>query len=51
MLTLDSPNLDWVSLARGHGVEGARATTLDELADELRRAFSRRGPCLIELLL
>lgn len=51
MLSLDRPHLDWVALARGHGVEGARATTLDELALQLGRAFSRRGPYLIELAL
>jgi acetolactate synthase-1/2/3 large subunit len=50
MLTLDRPNLDWVALARGHGVEAARADTLDALAEKLQRAFSRRGPYLIELV-
>lgn len=50
MLTLDRPDLDWVALARGHGVEGSRATTLDELGAQLKRAFSRRGPYLIELV-
>jgi acetolactate synthase-1/2/3 large subunit len=51
MLTLDRPNLDWVSLARGHGVEAARAATLGELGGALREAFGRRGPYLIELAL
>ena len=51
MLTLDRPALDWVALARGHGVEGARATTLDELAAQCKRAFARRGPYLIELVI
>jgi acetolactate synthase I/II/III large subunit len=50
MLTLERPYLDWVALARGHGVEGARAATPDELALQLERAFSRRGPYLVELL-
>ena len=51
MLTLDRPDLDWVALARGHGVEAARVLTLEELAQQLGRAFSRRGPFLIELVL
>jgi acetolactate synthase-1/2/3 large subunit len=51
MLTLDRPDLDWVALARGHGVEATRAATLDELGDQLGRAFSRRGPCVIELVI
>ncbi len=51
MLTLDRPDLDWVALAKGHGVEAGRATTLEAFADEARRAFARRGPYLIELVL
>jgi acetolactate synthase-1/2/3 large subunit len=51
MLTLDRPELDWLALARGHGVESGRATTLDELAVELERGFARRGPYLVELLI
>ena len=51
MLTLDRPALDWVALARGHGVEGLRATTLEELANGIGRAFSQRGPYLIELVI
>jgi acetolactate synthase-1/2/3 large subunit len=50
MLTLDRPHLDWVALARGHGVEASRAVVLDELAAQLKAAFSRRGPYLIELV-
>ena len=51
MLTLDRPDLDWVSLARGQGVEGGRAVTLEALAEQMKRAFSRRGPYLIELVM
>jgi acetolactate synthase I/II/III large subunit len=51
MLTLDRPDLDWVALARGHGVDAARASTLDQLAAELSRAFARRGPYLVELVI
>jgi acetolactate synthase-1/2/3 large subunit len=50
MLTLDRPHLDWVSLARGLGVESARAATLDEFARHLKSAFVQRGPYLIELV-
>lgn len=51
MLTLDRPHLDWVALSRGQGVEAARATTLDALGRQLKRAFARRGPYLIELVM
>jgi acetolactate synthase-1/2/3 large subunit len=50
MLTLDRPNLDWRSIARGHGVDAGQATTLDELAAQLRRGLATTGPYLIELV-
>ena len=50
MLTLDRPNLDWQSIARGHGVEAGQATTLDELAVQLQRGLASSGPYLIELV-
>ncbi|MGZ8202390.1 MAG: acetolactate synthase large subunit [Burkholderiales bacterium] len=51
MLTLDRPALDWVALARGHGVEGTRATTLEEFAEQLQHALAHRGPRLVELVI
>ena len=49
MLTLDRPDLDWLALARGHGVEAGQATTLDEFAAQLGRGLATTGPYLIEL--
>ena len=51
MLTLDRPDLDWLSLARGHGVEAGRATDLDQLGKELKRGLASQGPYLIELVM
>jgi acetolactate synthase-1/2/3 large subunit len=51
MLTLDRPDLDWISLARGHGVDAGRATTLDELAAQVRRGLAVKGPYLVEVVL
>ena len=51
MLTIDRPTIDWVSLARGLGVESGRVTTLDELAAELRRGLAAKGPYLVEVVL
>lgn len=51
MMSLDRPNLDWLALARGHGVEAGRALDLEELAREFRRAMAVRGPYLIELVM
>ena len=49
MLDLGNPNLDWVKLANGMGVEAARATTLEACADLMRESFRQDGPFLIEL--
>ncbi len=49
MLDLGNPNLDWVALAKGMGVEAARATTLEACADLMRQSFKQSGPFLIEL--
>jgi acetolactate synthase-1/2/3 large subunit len=51
MMSLDRPNLDWVALAKGHGIEAGRAYDLGELAREFKRAMAVRGPYLIELVM
>ena len=48
LFDLGRPDLDWVSLARGMGVEAARVETLEGFADTFRAACGRRGPFLIE---
>jgi len=50
MLDLGNPDLDWVKLAGGMGVEAARATTMEECAGLMARSFRADGPFLIELL-
>ena len=51
MLDIDRPTLDWVLLAKGHGVEASRVDDLEALAAALRRALAGPGPCLIELVI
>ncbi|WP_144637945.1 acetolactate synthase large subunit [Bordetella genomosp. 13] len=51
MLDLDKPDLDWVHLARGMGVEAVRVDTVEGYARALQDAFSRKGPYLIEALI
>lgn len=51
MLDLGNPDLDWVKLANGMGVEGAVARDLDTLCDLMRESFARPGPFLIELMI
>ena len=46
-----SPELDFVSLARGMGVPATRATTAEEFTDQLERALAPDGPALVEAML
>jgi acetolactate synthase-1/2/3 large subunit len=48
---LGNPELDWVHLARGMGVEGRRAETADDLVDALRWSLSTSGPSLVDVRL
>jgi len=51
MLEIGRPDLDWVTLAKGHGVPATRAETLDALGSQLKDALAERGPRLIEVML
>jgi acetolactate synthase-1/2/3 large subunit len=51
MLSLANPELDWVSMAKGMGVEGVRVETIDDFAKAFRGGCSRRGPYLIEVMI
>ncbi len=48
LLDLGAPDLDFVALANGMGVPATRATTAEELADQLRTALGEPGPHLIQ---
>jgi acetolactate synthase-1/2/3 large subunit len=41
--------LDWVSLARGHGVPGARADDMESFVRALQGGLASGGPSLIEV--
>jgi acetolactate synthase-1/2/3 large subunit len=51
MLNLDEPALDWVMMAKGMGVEAARATTAEEFTTLFKAALGRKGPFLIEAVI
>jgi acetolactate synthase-1/2/3 large subunit len=51
MLSFDKPKMDWVSLARGFGVQAERATTMESFNKALQAGLSQRGPALIEVAL
>ncbi|MGV7246147.1 thiamine pyrophosphate-dependent enzyme, partial [Caballeronia sp. M23-90] len=50
MLSLDRPDLDFVALAKGHGVPARRADTLDAFSKALAQSLAEAGPSLIELV-
>jgi acetolactate synthase-1/2/3 large subunit len=51
LFDLSRPPLDFVSLARGMGVDAARAETADDLVRALERALGEPGPYLIDAIL
>jgi acetolactate synthase I/II/III large subunit len=51
MLDLGNPDLSWVKIANGLGVEAARATTMEQCADLMSQSFRKSGPFVIELMI
>jgi acetolactate synthase-1/2/3 large subunit len=51
LFDLGNPDMDWVRIANGFGVEAARAATIESFADVFAHANSRPGPFLIELVI
>jgi len=51
MLDLSGPELDWVALAKGHGVQAVRVSTVSEFAKVFKAACANKGPFLIEAML
>jgi acetolactate synthase-1/2/3 large subunit len=51
MLDLSNPIIDWVSIARGMGMEATRARKVSEFEAAFARAMAMRGPHLIEVIL
>ena len=51
LMELTDPTLDWIKLAEGHGVEAARAESMERFDEIFRSALSRKGPMLIELVI
>jgi acetolactate synthase-1/2/3 large subunit len=50
MMDLGNPDLNWVRMAQGMGVEAARADTADAFADLFAASLTRKGPFLTELV-
>jgi len=51
MLDLHNPEMNWVKIAEGLGVEASRATTCEEFAAQYGSAMKHRGPHLIEVMI
>jgi acetolactate synthase-1/2/3 large subunit len=51
MLSLSRPDLDFVKIANGMGVDAERACTAEEFTAALERALAARGPRLVEAIL
>lgn len=51
MTNLNSPDIRWVQLATGLGVEADRATNAEEFSELLKRAMEKTGPFLIEAVI
>ncbi len=49
MFEIGRPDLDWVHLAKGMGLPGARVTSLEGFAKALQEGFEGDGPSLIEV--
>jgi acetolactate synthase-1/2/3 large subunit len=51
MLDLHNPELDWVKLATGMGVDASRATNIEDFDAQFSSAMKARGPRVIEVVL
>jgi acetolactate synthase I/II/III large subunit len=49
MLKLDRPNLDFVALAKGMGVQGRAVSDVDDFVKALAEGVAEKGPRLIEV--
>ena len=50
MFDVDNPMLDWVALAKGHGVPGTRTDDMDGFVKALTDGLTGSGPSLIEVV-
>jgi acetolactate synthase-1/2/3 large subunit len=49
LFDIDRPTIDWVHLAKGMGVPGTRASSMETFANALKNGFESGGPMLIEV--
>jgi acetolactate synthase-1/2/3 large subunit len=51
LFDLSSPPIDFAAIAQGMGVPATRATTAEELSEQLERALAEPGPHLIDAII
>ena len=51
MLDLRRPDLDFVALAKGMGVQASRAETAEQFTEQFERSLAEPGPHVIDALL
>ncbi len=51
MLDLHNPEMNWMQIASGLGVEASRAATAEQFAAQYELAMKQRGPRLIEVMI
>ncbi len=51
MFDMMDPDLDWVALAKGHGVPAEKVTTMEAFNAAFQSGLDRTGPYLIEVVL
>lgn len=49
MFDIEEPLIDWISLARGHGVSGQKADDMESFCTALKAGLQSDGPYLIEV--
>ena len=48
LFDIGNPEIDWVDLAKGFGVPGAKAQSADDLCTLLEKSYATPGPFLIQ---
>ena len=51
MLSLRNPELDWVSISRGMGVDAVKVDNIEDLVKYFKHGIKENGPFLIEVLI
>ena len=49
-LDISGPDMDFVAMAQGMGVQASRATTAEEFNRQFEQALQVSGPCLIDAI-